>query len=78
MIIGCGYSSFASESNDDFQDASLAVAAAVPIVTMNESYKFSRKLIPIYTTIGIVRCTLGLATDDLAVKPYIPQKILLQ
>ena len=47
MIIGCGYSSFASESNDDFQDASLAsVAAAVPTITMNEQYKFSRKLIP--------------------------------
>ena len=27
----------------------------------------------IYTTIGIIRCTLGLATDDLAEKPYIPQ-----
>ena len=26
----------------------------------------------IYTTIGIVRCTLGLATDDLAKKPWIP------
>ena len=32
----------------------------------------------IYTTIGIVRCTLGVATDDLAVKPYIPHKSLLQ
>ena len=32
----------------------------------------------IYTTIGIVRCTLGVAIDDLAVKAYIPQKILLK
>ena len=32
----------------------------------------------IYTTIGIVKCTLGLATDDLAVKPFIPHKSLLQ
>ena len=32
----------------------------------------------IYTTIGIVRCTLGVATDNLAVKPYIPHKSLLQ
>jgi hypothetical protein len=29
-----------------------------------------------YTTIGIVRCTLGVATGDLAVKPYIPHKSL--
>ena len=26
---------------------------------------------------GIVRCTLGLATDDLVEKPYIPQKKIL-
>ena len=32
----------------------------------------------IYTTIGIVRCTLGVATDYLAVKPYIPHKSFLQ
>ena len=31
-----------------------------------------------YTTIGIIRCTLGVATDDLAVKPYIPHKNLPQ
>ena len=35
-------------------------------------------LIKIYTTIGIIRCTLGVATDDLAMKPYIPHKSLLQ
>ena len=31
-----------------------------------------------YTTIGIVGCTLGVATDDFAVKPYIAHKSLLQ
>ena len=38
---------------------------------------FALTFIGIYTTIGIVRCTLGVATDDLAVKPYIPHKSLL-
>ena len=29
---------------------------------------FQKNYCGIYTTIGIVRCTLGVATDDLAVK----------
>ena len=43
-----------------------------------DKFDMNSHIYVIYTSIGIVRCTLGLTTDDLAVRPYIPHKSLLQ
>ena len=64
--------------------ASVIIIASVIVLNLHQQQQLQPLPPPlpdqvyIYTNIGIIRCTLGVATDDLAVKPYIPHKSLLQ